>query len=47
MSRVLIIGAVVAFAVALFLVLVGGVDHKFIDELTLAGLTCFAGAHAV
>lgn len=45
-SRLLAVLAVVLFAVALVLVLVGGVDRKTIDVLTLGGFTAFAGAHA-
>jgi hypothetical protein len=40
-----IIAAVVAFVVAAVLVLIGGVDHKLVDVLTLAGFASFAAGH--
>jgi hypothetical protein len=47
MGRVLLVVATALFVVCLVLVLVGGVDRKVIDELTFAGLACFAGGHAL
>jgi hypothetical protein len=47
MGRALLVVAAALFVVCFILVLVGGVDKKVLDELTFAGLACFAGGHAL
>lgn len=46
MQRLLILAAVVLFALAALLVVIEAGDRKLTEVLMLAGLACFAGGHA-